>query len=97
MKRKNLMTLALLGITSLVSFSAQADQETAWSRSAKDEQKQERADEKSFAARLSPLNNTRFWNMTPDQRKSAMDMADQNKMSPDEAVDKASRSAQCNN
>lgn len=45
-------------------------------------------DDKTFASSLNYTNKKKYQNFTPDQKKTAMDYADNNNMSPDDAVTK---------
>lgn len=49
-------------------------------------------DMSSFKYHLSPYSKSLFENFTPKQREKAMDLADKNKMSPDDAVMKVNSS-----
>lgn len=48
----------------------------------------DKTDESSFANALSPGNKAQFTGLSADQKKKAMDMADGNKMDPDDALAK---------
>jgi hypothetical protein len=48
----------------------------------------DKKDQGSFAASLSAFSKTQFQNFSEDQKKKAMDMADDNEMNPDDAVAK---------
>ncbi|MFI5334450.1 MAG: hypothetical protein ACHQT8_04710 [Chlamydiales bacterium] len=48
----------------------------------------ESSDEASFATNLNKSNRNLFKELTPDQKKNAMDYADKNKMSPNDAMAK---------
>lgn len=89
-KQKLLMAAALIAS----AFTLQAGEETAWSRKNPDSCKQDMAkrDVTSFESKLSPYSAKQWENFTADQKHAAMDYADANKMSPDEAVDKVVRS-----
>ena len=95
--KRNFMMVALLGVTAGASLNA-ADQNQvsqnapngqnnlAWQRKSADEMRKD--DESSFAGQLSPYTYNYWRDFNPDQRKKAMDLADKNKMSPDDAVAK---------
>jgi hypothetical protein len=84
------MKKTILTAAALMSLAAglQAGEETAWQRKTMDSVKQEMAksDESSFTSRLSAYSYQQYLRLTPEQKKQAMDFADNNKMSPDEAV-----------
>jgi hypothetical protein len=84
--------IALTLITAGTSLFAdtQANQETAWERKTMDRCKKEmmKEDEATFSSSLSPFAKKQYQGFTPEQRKKAMDYADSNKMSPDDAVAK---------
>ncbi len=45
-------------------------------------------DESNFAASLNSVNRAKFYKFTPEQKKRAMNAADNNRMTPNEAVSK---------
>jgi hypothetical protein len=53
------------------------------------------SDESSFANELSAYSKSTFMKFTTDQKKQAMDAADNNKMTPDEAVAKVGGGCGC--
>jgi len=57
----------------------------------------DQADAASFSAALTPYYGTQFQQFTADQRKKAMNYADGNKMSPDDAVSKVMKETKGNN
>ncbi len=81
---KKFMALALLGVTAGISL--QAEGEVAWQKKPIDECR--KGDASSFESSLSHYSAAKYRSFTPEQKKKAMDLADNNKMSPDDAVDK---------
>lgn len=91
--KRNFMMVALLGVTAGASLSANDQNQSpnnqnnvAWQKKTLDETRKD--DESSFASQLSPYTHNYWRSFSPDQKKRAMDMADKNKMSPDDAVEK---------
>ncbi|HSW87003.1 MAG TPA: hypothetical protein VLG49_05850 [Rhabdochlamydiaceae bacterium] len=86
MKKTILMATTFMSVAAGISL--QAGEETAWQRKTMETAKQEMAksDESSFASRLSAYSYQQYLRLTPEQKKQAMDFADNNKMSPDDAV-----------
>jgi hypothetical protein len=97
MKQKQLIALALFGMVAGASLFAdqavqenQTNHETAWERKSMDKCKREmqKNDESTFSAALSPYAKKQYQGFSSDQRRKAMDYADHNNMSPDDAVAK---------
>jgi len=88
MKNKKIIALALFAVTAGTSLFA-GDQ-TAWERKTVEKAKREaqKEDASTFVSSLSPFHYKQFQSFTPEQKKLAMDYADGNKMTPDEAVSK---------
>jgi hypothetical protein len=88
MKNKKIIALALL-VASL-GTSAYAGEQVAWEKKNPEQYKKEVAkqNESSFVASLSPYYAQQYKKMTPEEKRKAMEYADNNKMSPDAAIDK---------
>jgi hypothetical protein len=86
MKKRSFTSLVLAGVAA--SAVLYANDPVAWEKKTPDKCVKEsgKADESSFASSLSPYTYGMYKDFTPDQKKRAMDFADHNKMSPDDAV-----------
>lgn len=85
---KNFAKLALLGVAASACLCA--EDQVAWEKKTIDQCKKEASskDESSFEGALTPHAKRQYRDLTDVQRKKAMDYADKNKMTPDEAVAK---------
>jgi hypothetical protein len=83
---KKFIALALLGVTAGISL--QAEGEVAWQKKPLDECR--KGDAGTFENSLSPYAMGKYRTFNADQKKKAMDYADNNKMSPDDAVERVS-------
>ncbi len=91
MSRTFMHALSIAGfslMTVIGSSSLFAGQETAWAQKSLQDCQQELNEEnmKNFESELSPLTYREYMGLNPQQKKSAMDYADKNNMSPDSAV-----------
>lgn len=84
------MLVCLMGLMTTAALSLQAGEETAWQRRTQEQCKKDamKDDGATFAGSLSPYAYKQYKNFSEAQKKKAMDYADNNKMSPDDAVAK---------
>lgn len=78
----------VIGLATGASFSINAGEETAWARKGTQDCQQTLAEENmgDFESQLSAFGYKEYMKFSPEQKKKAMDYADNNQMSPDGAV-----------
>jgi hypothetical protein len=85
---KSFFNILGICIATGVVCSLNAGEETAWTRKTMQDQQQQLAERNmsDFESELSAFGYKEYMKLSPEQKKRAMDYADNNKMSPDAAV-----------
>jgi len=85
---QKVMNFLVISLSTGVVCSLNAGEQTAWARKTEIDTKSQLAEQNasSFESKLSAFGYNEYMKLSPEQKKKAMDYADNNQMSPDAAV-----------